>query len=85
MEEEESGTVVSGYVLGKGCNQCLINWGNYEQDSNIQFRNKLLKLQKCFVRIICKANCIAHAAPLFYKLNALKIDDLYKQATHFFL
>jgi len=36
------------------------------------------------VRIICNANRISHVDPLFQKLNALKIDDLYEQAIRIF-
>ena len=63
---------------------CLINWGNFRQDSNLGMKKNLLGLQKCLVRIICNANRIAHADPLFHKLNILKIDDLYEQTVRVF-
>ena len=63
---------------------CIINWGNFKQDSNIRLKNKILNLQKCLVRLICSVNRISHADPLFHRLNALKIDDLYEQSIRIF-
>ena len=63
---------------------CLINWGNFRLDSNVRLRNKLLGLQKCLMRIICNSNRMSHADPLFNRLNALKIDDLYEQTIRMF-
>ena len=63
---------------------CLINWGNFKQDSNIILKNKLLHLQKCLVRLICNEDRISHADPLFHRLNVLKIDDLYEQTVRMF-
>ena len=57
---------------------------NFKQDSNLGLKAKLLILQKSLVRIICNANRISHADPLFHKLNTLKIDDLYEQSIRIF-
>ena len=40
--------------------------------------------QKCLVRIVCGAPRISHADPLFAKMSALKIDDLYEQSVRMF-
>ena len=55
---------------------CIINWGNFKEDHNLKLRDKLLSLQKCFLRIIHGAHRLSHADPLFAKVGALKIDDL---------
>ena len=62
---------------------CLINWGNCKGDRNIGLRDRILTLQKSFVRIICGAGWISHADPLFAELATLilKIDDLFAQAS----
>ena len=83
MNEQQLAMLYNTMVLPH-LQYCLINWGNFKQDGNIQFRNKLLNLQKSLVRIICNANRISHVDPLFQKLNALKIDDLYEQAIRIF-
>ena len=63
---------------------CLINWGNFKGDSNVRFRDKLLGLQKTFVRIITGSHRLSHTDPLFAKLRTLKIDDLYHQSVRMF-
>ena len=63
---------------------CLINWGNFKGDRNLGLRDRLLTLQKCLVRIVCNAPRISHADPLFAKMTALKIDDLYEQSVRMF-
>ena len=83
MNEQQLALLYNTMVLPH-LQYCLINWGNFKQDRNTQFRKKILNLQKCLVRIICNANRISHADPLFHKLNTLKIDDLYEQAIRIF-
>ena len=63
---------------------CLINWGNFKADSNLKLGNKLLKLQKCLMRIINDTPHLSHADPLFYNQSSLKIDDLYTQSIRMF-
>ena len=63
---------------------CLINWGNFKDDRNLKLRDRLLVMQKRFVRIICGAPRMSHADPLFAKLSVLKIDDLFEQAVRVF-
>ena len=63
---------------------CLINWGNFKGDRNLGLRDRLLALQKCFVRIISGADRISHADPLFSKLGTLKVDDLFTQSVRIF-
>ena len=63
---------------------CIINWGNFKEDHNLKLRDKLLSLQKCFLRIIHGAHRLSHADPLFAKMGALKIDDLFTQAVRIF-
>ena len=58
---------------------CLINWGNFKGDHNLGLRDCLLTLQKCLVRIVCGADCLSHADPLFADLSTLKVDDLFAQ------
>ena len=58
---------------------CLINWGNFEGDRNLGLRDRLVTLQKCLVRIICGANRLSHADPLFADLSTLKVGDLFAQ------
>ena len=59
---------------------CLINWGNFKDDRNLKLRDRILRLQKCFVRIIYGAHRLSHTDPLFAQMNTLKIDDLFKQS-----
>ena len=59
---------------------CLINWGNFKEDRNLKYRDRILTLQKCFLRIIYGTDRLAHADPLFAHMGALKIDDLFAQA-----
>ena len=59
---------------------CLINWGNFKGDRNLGLRDRLVTLQKCFVRIVSGANRLSHADPLFAKLATLKVDDLFAQS-----
>ena len=63
---------------------CIINWGNFKEDHNLKLRDKLLSLQKCFLRIIHGALRLSHADPLLAKMGALKIDDLFTQAVRIF-
>ena len=63
---------------------CLINWGNFKDDRNMKYRDRILRLQKCFLRIIYSENRLAHADPLFARMGTLKIDDLYKQSVRCF-
>ena len=61
-----------------------MNWGNFKGDRNLKLRDGILTLQKCLVRIICKAHRISHADPLFAKFGILKIDDLYAHSVRIF-
>ena len=63
---------------------CLINWGNFKGDNNVKLRDKLLGLQKTFLRIITGSHRLSHTDPLFAKLQTLKIDDLYHQSVRMF-
>ena len=63
---------------------CLINWGNFKEDRNLKLRDRILRLQKCFLRIINGVNRLSHADPLFARACSLKIDDLYKQSVRCF-
>ena len=63
---------------------CLINWGNFKGDNNLKLRDKLLRLQKAFMRIITGSHRLSHADPLFSRLRTLKIDDLYNQCVRMF-
>ena len=63
---------------------CLINWGNFKEDRNLKLRDKILRLQKCFLRIIYGTHRLAHADPLFARAGTLKIDELYKQSIRCF-
>ena len=63
---------------------CLINWGNFKNDRNLSYRNRILTLQKRFLRIIHKAHPISHSDPLFTYSQALKIDDLFDQTVRIF-
>ena len=51
---------------------CLLNWGNFEGDSNKGLRGELWTLQKSLVRIVGESNNpISHTTPLFAKLGIL--------------
>ena len=63
---------------------CLINWGNFKDDRNLKLRDRILRLQKCYMRIIYGAHRLSHADPLFARANTLKIDDLYQQSIRCF-
>ena len=63
---------------------CLINWGNFKDDHNLKYRDRILRLQKCFLRIIYGEGRLSHADPLFARTSALKIDDLFKQSVRCF-
>ena len=63
---------------------CLINWGNFEGDSNLDLARGILSLQKSLVRIVTFSHPYAHADPLFAQTGALKIDDLYKHTLRLF-
>ena len=63
---------------------CLINWGNFKDDRNLRLRDRILRLQKCFLRMIYGKGRLSHADPLFAKTGALKIDDLFKQSVRCF-
>ena len=63
---------------------CLINWGNFKDDRNLKYRDRIFRLQKCFLRIIYNESRISHTDPLFARMGALKIDDLFKQSVRCF-
>ena len=63
---------------------CLINWGNFKDDHNLSYRNRILTLQKRFLRIVTNSHPLSHADPLFATLKTLKIDDLFEQAVRVF-
>ena len=63
---------------------CLINWGNFKDDRNLRYKDRILRLQKCFLRIIYGKSRLSHADPLFAQMGALKIDDLFKQSVRCF-
>ena len=63
---------------------CLINWGNFKEDRNLKYRDRILRLQKCFLRIIYSESRLSHADPLFARMGTLKIDDLFKQSVRCF-
>ena len=58
---------------------CLVTWGNFRDDRNLKLRDRILRLQKCFLRVIYNTHRLSHADPLFARMGSLKIDDLYKQ------
>ena len=62
----------------------MINWGNFKEDRNLKFRDRILRLQKCFLRIIHGAHRLTHADPLFAQASALKIDELFMQSVRCF-
>ena len=41
-------------------------------------QERILKLQKKTIRIICSSGYLSHSEPLFKKLNVLKIDGMFK-------
>ena len=49
-------------------NYCLLAWG-YSSD-------RILKLQKQAIRLVCSANHLAHTEPLYKELHTLKLNDL---------
>ena len=59
---------------------CLINWGNFKDDRKLKYRDRILRLQNCFLRIIYSGSRLSHADPLFARMGTLKIDDLFKQS-----
>ena len=63
---------------------CLVNWGNFKEDRNLKYRDRILRLQKCFLRIIFGTHRLSHADPLFARARTLKIDDLFKQSIRCF-
>ena len=63
---------------------CLINWGNFEYDRNLSYRNRILTTQKRFLRIVHNAHPLSHSDPLFANVCALKIDDLFRQSVRVF-
>ena len=63
---------------------CLINWGNFKEDRNLKLRDRILRLQKCFLRVIYGAHRLSHADPLFARACTLKIDDLFEQSVRCF-
>ena len=63
---------------------CLVNWGNFKEDRNLKLRDRILRLQKCFLRIIYGTHRLAHADPLFARACTLKIDDLFQQSIRCF-
>ena len=60
---------------------CLVNWGNFKEDRNLKLRDRILRLQKCFLRIIYGVHRLSHADPLFARMGTLNIEDLYEQTT----
>ena len=63
---------------------CIINWGNFRGDNNMKLKDKLLSLQKTFLRIISGSHRLSHADPLFAKFKTLKIEDLFYHAVRIF-
>ena len=63
---------------------CLVNWGNFKEDRNLKLRDRILRLQKCFLRIIYGAQRLSHADPLFAHARTLKIEDLFTQSIRSF-
>ena len=63
---------------------CILNWGNFKVDFNVGLGNKILKLQKCLVRLISNTHRISHADPLFHTRGILKIEHLYEQSLRLF-
>ena len=63
---------------------CIINWGNFKEDRNLKLRDRILRLQKCFLRIIYGTHRLSHADPLFARAGTLKIDELFKQSIRCF-
>ena len=55
-------------------NYGILAWGNTHKI----YLDKLLKLQKRAVRIICNSHYLSHSGPLFQALKILTIYDLYK-------
>ena len=51
-------------------NHCIILWGSEN--------NRVSKLQKRAVQIICKESGLSHTDPVFKELNFLKINDIYR-------
>ena len=41
--------------------------------------DRVLKLQKTAIRLLCHTHFYAHTEPLFKKLNVLRVSDLFKQ------
>ena len=63
---------------------CLINWGNFKEDRNLKLRDRILRLQKCFLRMIYGTHRLSHTDPLFAHANTLKLDDLFQQSIRCF-
>ena len=63
---------------------CLINWGNFEGECNRGLRDRLITLQKCFVRIISGAHRKSHSKPLFANLETLRVDDMFTHSVRVF-
>ena len=63
---------------------CLINWGNFKDDRNLSYKNRIHILQKRFLRIIHNVHPLSHSDPLFANSQALKIDDLFEQQIRVF-
>ena len=61
-----------------------VNLGNFKHDQNLSYRNRILTLQKRFLRIVHGAHPISHSDPLFANSQALKIDDLFNQTIRVF-
>eukprot|EP00914_Ancora_sagittata_P027835 GHVO01054401.1.p1 GENE.GHVO01054401.1~~GHVO01054401.1.p1 ORF type:complete len:290 (+),score=-23.50 GHVO01054401.1:74-871(+) len=59
---------------------CIVVWGN-AADVHIE---RLFRLQKKALRIICNAPYLAHTAPLFFYCSLLKVRDLYTYQTSIF-
>ena len=56
---------------------CIQSWGA-ASPTNL---NKLIVMQKKFIRIISKTDYYAHTSPLFKNLNLLKLNDIFKYFT----
>ena len=61
-------TIYNAYIKPH-INYCLKCWG-FNQE-------RIFKLQKKAMRIICSSGHLSHSEPLFIKLNVLKIDDMF--------
>jgi Reverse transcriptase (RNA-dependent DNA polymerase) len=56
-------------------NYCIVLWGG----AAVTVIDKVVKLQKRAIRLICNAAYRAHTSPLFRLCNILKVNDLYNK------